>query len=469
VSDKDVPMSGSPLTDRYQQLKAGTDRQGRGRAFEHLLVDIFRQAHFRVEHNPGAARPRQTDLFATYGADRFLIEAKWEKRLADIDHIDNVRSRLNRTENSVIGVIFSIAGFSQTAIEDVGGHRDRLILLFSEPELLQVLERPETLVPLLRKKREQLVVHGRVQLEAARPLWGGEPRPLTDVPGTDMRLLGLDHQELPYLTTAGEFGQFVFAQDLSDIDWVSGSGHGVSLDVSIAPYTAEGIVEVLSGLHRMGWVTERPRWSIQQSSANWHGIGARSFVAALREWEKRTKGMPDAHHTEEITYYDTCTGGYFSLTAGIAHHASRVVYSCDLSFQLVGVPLDANPIQHLYEVFDIAGPGYFRPRAERAVTHHWGTEPDAVPLEPVGYLVARDGMGGREDDWVIGIVAKNPYRYRDESNPDGWPELVARSDLLICDLRSHHLLTKPRESYRLFNWQTKWTSDALVTRVVADW
>jgi Restriction endonuclease len=467
--DEGSKMFESPLVARYKQLKARADPHGRGEAFEHLLVDAFREAHFRVVHDPEAAMPRQTDLVGTYGPDRYLIEAKWKQQPADINDIDGVYTRLGRTESSVIGVIFSVAGFGTTAVEEVGRNRKRSILLFGEPELLRVLGRPEELVRLLRNKREQLVVHARVHLEAAKPPKRGPARPLSDVPGTDVKLLDLDHQELPYLATGGEFGQFVYVQDLPDIDWVPASGHGVSLDMSFDPHTAEGIVDVLYELHRMGWVTERPRWSIQQSSMNWHGIGPQSFVTALREWESRTEEMPDAHHTEEVAYYDTCTGGYLSLTAGIAHHPSRVVYTADLSFQLVGVPLDANPILHLHEVFDISEPDYFRPRAERSVTRHRRHQADAMPLEPVGYLVTPQTIGGDEEDWVTGIVAKNPYRHGDKANPDGWPELVAQSELLVCDLRSHHPLDEPREGYLLFNWETTWTSNAMVVRVVADW
>ena len=461
-------MFESPLVDRYNQLKASADRHGRGMAFEHLLVDVFREAHFRVEHNPGAAKPRQTDLFATYGTDRYLIEAKWQQQPVDVSHIDAMYSRLGRTESSVIGVIFSVAGFGSTAVEEVSRNRKQSILLFGEPELLRVLERPEVLVGLLRKKREQLVVHARVQLEAAKPPTRRAARPLHDLPGTDMKLLDLDHKELTYLTAGGKVGQFVCVQDLPDIDWVPGSGQGVSLDMSIDPYTAEGIVDVLYELHRMGWVTERPRWSIQQSSANWHGIGAQGFVTALREWEKRTQDMPAAHHTEEVAYYDTCTGGYFSLSAGIAHHASRVVYRCDLSFQLVGVPLDANPILHLHEVFNVPEPSYFRPRDEPSVTRYFRYDADAVPLELVGYLVTPKTMG-EEEDWATGIVAKNPYRDGDKDTPEGWSKLVAQSELLVCDLRSHHPLDAPRAGYKLFNWETTRTSNVLVARVVADW
>ena len=451
-----------------QQLKASADRHGRGRAFELLLVDLFREAHFKIEHDPDGAEPRQTDLMASYGPDRFLIEAKWEQQPSDVSRIGDVWDRLRRTEGTVIGVIVSVAGFSATVTRDILRDRSKSILLLGEPELLRVLERPEELIGLLRKKREALVVHARVHLEKEEPPNPSPVRSLADVPATDIRLLDLKHRELPYIATGGEFGQFVCAQDLSDIDWVPGSGHGVSLDMSINPGTAEGIIDALYELNRLGWVSERPRWSIQQTSTNWHGVGARSFAAALRSWEERTGDMLDAHHTEEVAYYDTCAGGYFSLTAGIAHHPSRFVYSCDVSFQLVGVPLDTYPIQHLCEALGVSGPIYFRPRAERAVIHHWHRVGAPVSLEPVGYVVAFDGLTEKED-WVTGIVARNPYREDTDSAPEGWPAQIARSEQLICDLRSHHQLSKPRSECTLFNWQTKWTSSALVVRIVADW
>lgn len=190
-------------------------------------------------------------------------------------------------------------------------------------------------------------------------------------------------------------------------------------------------------------------------------------MAALRDWKQRTRTLRHPHHTEEIAYYDTFAGGYFSLTAGIAAHKSRIVYRCHLSFQLVGVPLDSNPILHLHEVLDVSEPSYFRPRSEQSVTRHWRVEADAVTLDHVGYFVTPKTLD-ESRDWVTGIVARNPY-LRAEPKPDGWPEWVAKSELLVCDLRSHHPLDDPRVSYHLFNWETARTSDAFAVRVVADW
>ena len=106
---------------------------------------------------------------------------------------------------------------------------------------------------LLRKKRDQRVVHGRVHVDDGCGAAKRIARPDSDVRGTDVRLLGLDRQPLEYLTTGGEFGQFVFVQELPDIDWGAGDGRGVSLDLSLNAREAEDIVEVLYEMHRLGW------------------------------------------------------------------------------------------------------------------------------------------------------------------------------------------------------------------------
>src|SRR4051794_35601676 len=96
----------------------------RGRSFERLVADLFRANHFDVRINPGAARPRQTDLLATKVAEVYLIECKWRSVKADIADIDGLRARLRRTHGA-IGLFVGMAGFSGTAISDVADRRDQ--------------------------------------------------------------------------------------------------------------------------------------------------------------------------------------------------------------------------------------------------------------------------------------------------------------------------------------------------------
>lgn len=467
-------MGGSSLLADFKQLAALSSAHKRGYQLEVLLEQLFRRAHFRVDRNASVAKPRQTDLVARYGDTWYLIEAKWHNEPADISVFDSVRSRMERAASSaVIGVIISVNGFTDSAVEDLRVRRDRgPILLFGEDELTQVLSTPRSLVNLLQVKREELITHARVHL-AAVPKPRRRRRPATGLPGAEARLLGLDLQPLPYVTSGGGFGEFVFVPELPDVDWAFGSGSGVSLDVPVRLYDEDGIVELLYGLDSMGWTSAEPQWNIQQSSANWHGVGAREFVEALRAWKKREESLDKAHHTERVTYFDTCQGGgFYTFTASVASHRSRAVYDCHLSFQLPGVPVDFQPIRHLFEQFGAAEFSYFRPLNSPAVVRHHPQQ--RVPLEVVGYVVSHSELDLPDSDdapaeWVTGLVVRNPHRADARQTSDEWPGRVSESELLVCALRSHHQLHEPKEGYLLHWWEYARTSDALALRPVADW
>jgi Restriction endonuclease len=79
--------------DQLDALAQLSDPRKRGRALERVVADLFRQHHFSVTINPGIARPRQTDVFATRVTDHYLIECKWRAGKATIGDVDALRSR----------------------------------------------------------------------------------------------------------------------------------------------------------------------------------------------------------------------------------------------------------------------------------------------------------------------------------------------------------------------------------------
>ncbi|WCD84047.1 hypothetical protein KPP03845_100367 [Streptomyces xanthophaeus] len=66
----------SLLVSEFKRLQSTSDAHRRGRKLEELLQRLFQNAHFRVQRNAGAARPRQTDLVAGYGDAWYVIEAE---------------------------------------------------------------------------------------------------------------------------------------------------------------------------------------------------------------------------------------------------------------------------------------------------------------------------------------------------------------------------------------------------------
>lgn len=474
----------SLLVSELQRLQSSPDAHRRGRKLEELLVRLFQKAHFRVQPNAGTARPRQTDLLVGYGDAWYLIEAKWEKAPVDVDTFDAVRARMERAVPSAVGVIISMSGFTDTLIEQVVQFRGKQpILLIGQKELSQVLRAPESLANLLRTKRDELMVHGRVHL-SAETTRRTRRRPITDLPAAGLTVLGTDLTALPYVTRDDGFAQLVFVQELPDVDWVIADGNGVTLDLPVSRLDERGLIDLVHTLNSMGWTTSQPSWSIRQATTAWHGTGAREFVDALAARARRYEGLDEdgLHHSEQVTYFDTCAGGgFYTLSADISDDGSRVV-GCNVSFQLVGVPVDMHPLRHLFEQYDAMATGFFRPLAGRAVTR--GNLGVHEPLEALGFLVSAEPFPGVLSDgsestpeqadlpeqWVTGIVARNPFYEPDRgTTPDGWPRALDASEIILCALRSHHPLAKMPGSYSLVSWELARTSDAQVFRPVADW
>ncbi|MGW4441916.1 restriction endonuclease [Streptomyces sp. NPDC004682] len=475
---------GQELVTEFQQLGAMSSAHRRGLALEKMLERLFQRAHFRVQRNAGVAKPRQTDLLAGYGESRYVIEAKWEKSPVGVNTFDTVRARMERAVPNTVGVIVSISGFTDTVIKQVVEYRGRQpILLIGERELLQAFRAPHSLSRMLRSKWDELAIHGRAHLDE-EPRRAVRQRPVTDLPAAGSSLLGTDLEPLPYVASRDTFAELAFVPELPDVDWVAAGGSGVSLDLPVRQLDEGGLIDLVHTLSSMGWTTSDPSWSIRQATTAWHGRGAREFVDAVTSWRKRYRGLDknDVHHTEQVTYFDTCEGGgFYTLSADISSDRSRVVYRSNVSFQLAGIPVDTQPLRHLVEEYDATVSSFFRPLSERAVTRE--VLPVRSPLEHVGYVVSSEDFGDLADDgqvgtpgdsvadkWVTGIVARNPYYSPDrDAAPDGWPGEATSSELLICALRSHHPLAKIPDSYVLDSWEVARTSDAAVLRLVADW
>lgn len=453
-----------------ERLTQVTDDSKRGLEFETFIGSLFKHEHFQVTHNAGTAAPRQVDLLATRGADTFLVETKWWKnKKAGIDAVDSLIARVESTAANVIGVLVSHSGFTTPAVERVMAKAQRPILLVNGDEV-ERLARGEGITRLLERKKSALTSHRAVVFTDAPPKRSRGGR-RGSLPRAHENFVFVDTDaRSQWLASGGDFGRFVFARDLPDIDWVPGGGAGVSLD--LAPSVAdEG--ELLALLHRlndMGWITPDASWSIQQSTANWHGMGAPAFVEALPEWPKRYEGR-EVHGTEEFCYFDVCGAGFYTLTGSIAAYKPRWVRGCRLSFQLPGVPLDVGPYRELFTTFELQEPAFYRPRNEPSVAIRHLSRESAV-LTPIAYVVEEECRGDTKDDpeqWATGIVVHNPIRGM-SAEPDGWlPAVAVESEYLVCDLRSWHPLSRPKSAYRVWLSEAAWTSDALVLRVLADW
>jgi hypothetical protein len=444
-----------PLVTAYRDLAQMQDAQVRGSALEGLVKRLFLRAHFRVERDAGAAAPRQTDLVATDGTDSYLIEVKWRRDPADVSDVDNVWIRLQETPSTMIGVLISVNGFTATARERVRARRSQPILLMTGPELASALANPPGIRATLGGKREELLIHGRVLMgsPAEGLLWAGAARNGGGVPsGGASFLIGGERRQV--LACGGGFGQFVFVQEVPDIDWVPGGGTGVSIDMSSSVGSQDEFLSCLAELTEAGWLTPHGRWNIQQAARNWHGIGPGALAEEITAWQRRYDSAGPIHHTEQLCYQDTCEGGFFTLTADITAGEPREIWHCELSAQLSGVPLDQAPLRQLAVLLQASHPLYFRPRREQAVTRH-ALYTENLTVTPTGLIIFDDTTHPAIQTWVCGIIIVNPFARPQDSPEPGQPNWIpgdlGESEMLICALRQYHPLDHPVIGYRLTN------------------
>ncbi|MEV5083314.1 hypothetical protein AB0K74_32385 [Streptomyces sp. NPDC056159] len=399
----------------------------------------------------------------------------------DIDVLDGVFRRIERTDPGVVGVIVSISGFSRTVIDEVGRTRRVPTLLVDENDLLQVLREPTSLPKLLQTKLEALVTHGRVHLAGTARTQEATGRPARSFPPSELALQDLDGNRRSYLEVPGGFTPVVFATEVADADWAFGRGRGVCLDIPTAVRDEDGLIRLLHGLDELGLTSDRPTWALQQKDTSWFGIGADALVQALDDAAARTAALTAPHHTEQLAYTDTCLGGVYTLAAEITAPistsdedepdcdtraaAARRVARCQLSFQLPGTPLDSAPLQHLFDRFAATRQGYFRPLDGAAVGKTWL---DCQPVDLLARIVQHDPVSGK--DWVVGLVIRDNYSVEGrDAVLEGWPLELQGSGFLVSALADHHPVDHSPDRYWLNHISTAWTSDLAVTTVRAAW
>ena len=107
----------NPFVRELRRLERLDNYQKRGYEFQDFVGSLFKLRHFQVTSSPGTAKPRQTDLLATRGADTYLIETKWRRTKANIDDIDSLFARLTAAPSAVVGLMVSYAGFTGSGRE----------------------------------------------------------------------------------------------------------------------------------------------------------------------------------------------------------------------------------------------------------------------------------------------------------------------------------------------------------------
>jgi Restriction endonuclease len=437
--------------------------------FEALLYTLFKRGHFRVERASGAARRRQLDLVASTRDSVYFVEAKWHKEPLGPGDVDGLFSRLDGAAPGTIGVLVSPSGFTDGLIHEVKELRRKSVLLFGPGDIADVFAAPDALRPRLRRKLDHFRVVGDV-------LVGANDAPLGDPPSRFALnpppiVLDPDGRQLPWVSSPGNYGSFVFADELTDVDWTPRRGRGASIDFRPDVWSIKSLTDLLDELHERAWLTLGATWSIEQFDTNWHGFGHASLIDALRSYGQRYQLVNHVHHTEQVCITDSFNGMLVVLNVDVSAQADRSCSSANLSIHLGGVPVDAEPYERLAEVVADDGPLEFRVLEGPAVSQFFVPR-EGSHVSPVAFVVEE-----RPDDeefplWVRGIVVENPYpngiRF-EEGDGRWWPDGMNDSRLMVCHLSSWHPWREAPAGYAMRHIEWAYTTDYAIVRPVADW
>lgn len=458
----------------FEKLKLEANPHRRGRALERLVAAMFEEAGYEVRLNARSATPRQTDLAAMKGRDRYLIEVKWTKKPAGVGAVDALKARLRRTDREVRGLLMSVGGLTAGALRAIEGERKMSIDVITGEELGALMYAPGRLPHALRRKHRELFFNGKILIGEASLAWP-EPSP-GELARSEVSIVRPDGERSTSIAFAGGFDSCLFSTELADVNWVPTAGPALAADVPLPMRSAERLADLLKGFAALGWMN-RPHWVIKQQSIAWCGFGAREFVEAMADQERRYERLEQVHHTEQAIYYDTFDGGSYTVALDVSATEHRMISHCNLSLQLEGMPFDTQPLNQLLEFCEVERSVYSRPMAGPALERRFFEAGAQVDVTPSAFVVAPGGFPGdpdsvAEEEWAIGVVVENPFWRRAgsaQAAPEWWPDEASSPSHLVCSLRHHHPLGAPRDRYVLEACQWTRTSDEIVVRPIVVW
>lgn len=449
-----------------------------GRGFEIEIAQLLRAGGFRVTSNAGAARPRQTDIYARALGIDLLVEVKDKKRKVDVADIDDLRARLCRTAADVVGAIFTMSLITRGALRAIESDRTREIVVFTKDEIEQVRTGSAYLRNLIERKRSELRVQGRAWFGAL------QRREFSDVQLPRTAVEFRHRREVkPYFVSKTGFAHASYSLNIPDPGW-GNTGGGALLPMSLTLSTIEDLRDILGCLHDKFGLSANGMFSIHQSDASWHGVGVENFLQAVQEWRKRYKeaSLKRVHHSEDIMYFDQFRDGWVMLSTrqrvaagGVNGGRDSWLHGSELAMQLPGIPVDCAPFLELcrytgndWGQFEYVGQRlthktrlkkHIRLQVVGTVIETFEERPPRLPVERI----------------VTGIIARNPF-YRKKSLPkelqadEGLPlhDLLA-IELLLCDLRDHHDDGDAIDWYVLEGFETTWAHPVQIIRPFGTW
>lgn len=453
----------------FEDVSRIHNKKLRGKKFEEILEKLFKHENFTVIRNSKVAKPRQTDLLADNNQIFLLIEAKWQQQKLDVSNIDDMRSRLKRVRSDIVGVIFSMSDFRDTAVHEVEADRSREILLFSSLEIRAVVNGEINLLNLINRKRDDLLRYGKV--------WFFQPHTRTRVARKLRAAKGLFHingKIFPSLGSISENSNILFfTHSIPDTSWgASLGGQAVALNLQFDLNSVKDLHQLLIQIDTKFGLSNAGSFSIHQLNASWLGFGAINFVKEVSQWRARYQQikLERFHHSEDFSYFDALQDGWILLTGRqrVNNIRGSELHDTELIIQLPGIPVDITPFLQFCRDTNNAHARFYNVGYHQLFTMRLKK---SIRLDIVGKIISKENS---RHNYVNGVIAKNPF-FKNSKIPKGlikdnspFHELTSL-EFLICDLKDWHDLEDKIDQYDLLRLEGFQAETAIIIRPTCTW
>lgn len=133
MSDLREPVRLRQLIQEYGRLQhlQGHTPQSRGRRFNGLLAEALECWGINAQHDQRSTG--EIDVQFALGETRFILEAKWKAEPSDTGDVAKLQRRVRQRLAGTVGILASISGFSQEALQDLkDGERLEVLLIDQE-------------------------------------------------------------------------------------------------------------------------------------------------------------------------------------------------------------------------------------------------------------------------------------------------------------------------------------------------
>lgn len=464
---KGQPKDVQTMKSLYQRLRELDDMRNphrRGRLFEPFISQILEEEGFNVSLNPKSATPRQTDLFASREGQSFLVDAKWLRNPAHVGHVSAVRERLRKCPPDMFGCMFSMSGYTASAIQEVCRDRSPEILLFRENEIRGIASSAMTFEELLTRKKEE-IRRGSVA-------WFSDEAPdrtKTSHLCAESKVIQINKQTRAWAFSGTRDHDVLFALEILDLSGMH-QNSVFSLHLRLDIYT-------LADLHRLIRILKKhldlegiDSFAIRQRNAGWHGLGDEEFLSSVQNWRSRYNelGWSSYHHSEELAYFDRLSdGGLMCLTSRQRVGEQAYLHSSYLEVLLSGVPVDTSAIRRLCEL--TKNPDAKLENVDKNPVENIQFHPP-IPVETIGTIVCEDD----DEKLVTGLVAKNPFFGEGvpvkEGQRLGDPlRFLSESEYLLCSMSQWHGADDRKYEHVIRYAEACWIGHVPVLHIACDW